>query len=86
MKIFVSVKTKSKEEKVEKIDKNHFKVKVKELPVDGKANKKVVKLIADYFKVPSSDIDIATEHKSSKKIIEINLKKHRGGGVPDAKK
>jgi uncharacterized protein (TIGR00251 family) len=71
MKVFVFVKTKAREDKVEKIDENHFKVKVKELPVDGKANKKVLRLVADYFKVPLSNITITSGYKSSKKRIEI---------------
>ncbi|MEA2092546.1 MAG: DUF167 domain-containing protein [Patescibacteria group bacterium] len=71
MKVFVSVKTKAKEDKVEKIDEDHFKVKVKELPVDGKANKKVMRLVANYFKVPISNISITSGHKSSKKRIKI---------------
>jgi hypothetical protein len=73
MKVFVFVKTKAREDKVEKIDENHFKVKVKELPVDGKANKKVLRLVADYFKVPLSNITITSGHKGSRKRILINL-------------
>ncbi|MCF7845242.1 MAG: DUF167 domain-containing protein [Candidatus Pacebacteria bacterium] len=71
MKVFVTVKTKAREDEVEKIDENHFKVKVKELPVDGKANKKVMRLLANYFKVPLSDVSIVSGHKSSKKRVEI---------------
>jgi hypothetical protein len=73
MKVFVSVKTKAKEDKVEKIDEDHFKVKVKELPIDGKANKKVMRLLSNYFKVPLSNITITSGHKGSRKRILINL-------------
>jgi uncharacterized protein len=71
MKVFVSVKTRSKQEEVEEVDEDHLKIRVKELPVDGKANKRVLRLVADHFKVPLSDIKIVSGGKSSKKIIKI---------------
>jgi len=71
MKIFVKVKPKAKEEKVQKIDGINFKVWVRELPEKGKANRAVIKSLADYFKVSQSNIKIISGSASRLKIIEI---------------
>ncbi|HUW71895.1 MAG TPA: DUF167 domain-containing protein [Candidatus Humimicrobiaceae bacterium] len=71
MKIFVKVKPRAKEEKVQKIDGINFKVWVRELPEKGKANRAVIKSLADYFKVSQSNIKIISGSVSKLKIIEI---------------
>ncbi len=76
MKIFVKVKPGAKQEKVEKIDDINFKVQVRELPEKGKANRAVLKIIADYFGVSQSNIRIISGSTSRLKIIEI-VKKWR---------
>ncbi|MCX6791083.1 MAG: DUF167 domain-containing protein [Candidatus Gribaldobacteria bacterium] len=73
MKIFVRVKVGAKEEVVEKIDVNHFRVFVKALAQEGKANRAVVKILAKYFKVTQSQIEIKSGLASNQKIIEISL-------------
>lgn len=71
LKIFVKVKPRVRENKVEKIDDRNFIVSVKETPVQGKANKAIIKLLAEYFKVAKSNIEIIRGHKSKEKVIEI---------------
>jgi len=71
MKIFVKVKPKAKEEKVEKIDDINFKVSVKESPEKGRANRAVVKTLADYFTVNQTNVRIISGSTSKLKIIEI---------------
>lgn len=71
MKIFVKTKPKSKEEKVQRIDENHFIVSVKAPPIEGKANQAVLNLLPDYFKLPKHQIQIISGHTSRQKIIEI---------------
>ncbi len=71
MKIFVKAKPGAKEEKVEKIDDIHFAVSVKEPPVQGKANQAIIKALAEYFTVPSSNVRIIAGLTSRQKIIEI---------------
>ena len=71
MEIFVKVKPKAKEEKVKKIDEAHFEVWVKEPPVKGKANKAVVKVLADYFNTSLSRINIISGFKSKVKVLQI---------------
>jgi uncharacterized protein (TIGR00251 family) len=70
MKISVRVKPNMKEEKVEK-EGGVFTVCVKEPAKEGRANKAVVELLSEYFKVPKSRIVILSGMKSKQKIIEI---------------
>ena len=49
MKIFIKVKPNSKNEKIEKIDENHFNVWLKVPAREGKANKRLVELLSKYF-------------------------------------
>ncbi len=71
MKIFVKVKPAAKEEKVEKIDDVNFRVSVKEPPVEGRANRAVVRVLADYFGVTQANIRIASGFTSRSKTVEI---------------
>ncbi|MDD2696961.1 MAG: DUF167 domain-containing protein [Candidatus Pacebacteria bacterium] len=71
MKIFVRVKPKAKEEKVEKIDDINFKVSVKQVPEKGRANSAVIRALAGYFGISQSSIQIVSGSNSKLKIIEI---------------
>jgi hypothetical protein len=71
MKIFIKVKPAARKDEVEKVDDNNFKVSVKEPPVEGKANRAVVRALADYFGVPQACVRVLAGHASKSKIIEI---------------
>lgn len=71
MKIFVKVKPAAKEEKVEKIDDANFKVEVKEPPIEGRANRAVIKALADYFGCAQSNVRIIAGFTSRSKTINI---------------
>lgn len=72
MKLFISVKPRAKEERVEKIDEAHFLVAVKEPPVQGRANTAVIKALADFLGVPRSRLCIVAGHANRQKTIEIS--------------
>ena len=72
MKLTVKIKPNSKNEKIEKIDGTTLLIAVKEPPINGKANKALVKALAKYFNVSSSAVRIASGHTSKQKIIEIH--------------
>jgi hypothetical protein len=72
MKIFVKVCPKSKLEKVEKKSETNFRVRVKEVPEKGKANKAVLRVLADYFNIAESKIRIVSGSTSKIKIIELD--------------
>ena len=61
----------SKKPGVEKMGENDFKVKVDAKAEGGKANRRLVEIIAEFFNVPKSSVRIVKGFKSRKKIIEI---------------
>ena len=71
MKIFVKVKPKANEEKVITLSDTNFKVQVKESPEKGRANRAVIRMLADYFNTSQSNIKIISGSTSKLKIIEI---------------
>ncbi len=73
MKIFITCKPKSKKEFIKKIDETHFIVAVQEPAEKGKANRAIIKAVADYFKIAPSNIQIISGKTSSKKIIDFHV-------------
>lgn len=71
MKISVIVKVNSKENKLEKITDNSFKINVKAPNKDGKANREVIKLLAEYFKVTKQEVTLKSGYKSKNKLFVI---------------
>ena len=83
MKISVIAKTNAKTDNVERITQPTlgfeqvtvpvvYKVSVRAMPVDGKANKAILQALAVYFEVSPSSVRIVSGQTSKKKIIEIN--------------
>ena len=70
MKIQVEVKPNSKTEEVSQ-ESDSFIVRVKEPPREGKANQAVIKLLAEHFGVPKSQVRIVSGLRSRNKIIEV---------------
>jgi len=48
-----------------------YTVRVREAPVQGKANEAVIRLVAERFRVPKSAVKIISGLTSRNKIIEI---------------
>ena len=71
MKIFVRVKPIAKRNEIKVVDSNHFTISVKESPVNGKANRAVIKLLSEFYKITKSKILIKSGIKSREKIVEI---------------
>jgi uncharacterized protein len=79
LKIQVKVKPRSKTEDVTKeMDGDVYVVRVKEPPVEGKANRAVVKLLAKHLGLPESRIRIVSRLSSKNKVVEV--KPVEGGG------
>ena len=49
------------------------KIKIKQRPIEGKANKAIIEYLSDIFDVAKTKISIATGQTSSIKTIEIKL-------------
>jgi len=70
MKIQVKVKPNSNTGKLSQ-EGNSFIVKVKEPPKEGKANQAVIRLLAEHFGVPQSQVRILSGFRSRNKVIEV---------------
>ena len=70
MKIHVKVKPNSKSEEIIKED-NGFIIRVKEPPVEGKANRAVIRLLAKHLGLPENRLRISSGFRSKVKVIEI---------------
>lgn len=71
MKIFVTAKTNAKLEKIECLDKTHYKVAVTVSPIDGKANQALIKVLAKHFGVAKSLVELKSGETSKQKVFEI---------------
>jgi uncharacterized protein len=72
-KIIVRVKPNSKQQKIEEVEDGSLKIYLKSSPVDGKANKELIQMLADKYNVPKSHISIRLGLASRQKVVEIDL-------------
>jgi len=70
MTIEVKIVTNAPRNKV-KQEAGRYKVYVTAPPVDGKANLKLIEVLAEYFDVKKSSISIKYGHTSRYKVVEI---------------
>jgi uncharacterized protein (TIGR00251 family) len=71
MRIYVKVAPRAGENKIIKISGAEYKIRVTAPPEKGKANETVVKILADYFGVPKSLINIIAGKTAKIKIIDV---------------
>ena len=60
---------------VVKVTEDYFEVRVDERAVDGRANKRLVEILAEHFKIPKSRVSIVRGAKSRNKIVQIILER-----------
>jgi uncharacterized protein YggU (UPF0235/DUF167 family) len=71
MKLFIKVKTNSSKPCVEKIDDNSYLVKVREMPIKGRANEAVIKALANHLGIAGWRIKITGGLISKNKVLEV---------------
>lgn len=71
--ITVEVKTNAKQILVEKITEHIYKVRLSATPIAGKANKQLIDILSDYFKISKSQVEIKSGKSSKNKIINLFL-------------
>jgi uncharacterized protein (TIGR00251 family) len=71
MLIRVYVTPNAKESSVVRVSEDYFEVRVDEKAVGGRANKRLVEILAEHFKVPKSRITILKGTKTRNKTIQI---------------
>ena len=69
--IHVKVIAGAKKESFVKKTKDHFNISVKEKAEHNMANKRVIELVAEYFKVPVSKVRIINGHRHPSKLLVI---------------
>ena len=67
----LKIKTNSKENKIEKLKDDEFRIFVKAKPEQGMANQKVLELLSEYLHIPKQKISLIKGHTSPSKIVEI---------------
>lgn len=73
MLIRVYVTPNAKRASVVKISEDYFEVRVDERAVDGRANKRLLEILAEHLRIPKSKITILKGTKTRNKTIQINL-------------
>lgn len=73
MRITVKVKAGAGRNEVKQTADNYYEVKVTAVPEKGKANEKVIELLAKHLNFPKSKLEIVSGHTYKEKVIEINL-------------
>lgn len=75
MKITAHVKPGSRKESIEWVENLFWEktlvIKIREKPVDGEANRGLIKALSEFFDVPKSRITILNGHTSREKVVEI---------------
>ena len=71
MKIAVKVIPGAKLEKIEQLSEGNYKVWLRSKPVEGEANKTLIRILSVYFDVPKSSIKIRIGEKGRDKVVEI---------------
>lgn len=72
MKINVRVKTRSKIEKVIQVGPDQFEVCVGTPPIEGRANERVIELLAKHFGVAKSKVSLLRGEKSKLKVFLVD--------------
>jgi len=73
MTITVKAKPSARENKIQEIGENEYRISVTEPPVQGRANYAIIELLADHFNVSKSDVKLVSGFRSREKTFEINL-------------
>ncbi len=71
MRITVRAKPNARSASIEQTSENEFVVCVTEPPVEGRANRAIIRLVADYFGVSPNAVSIVSGAKQKLKIIEV---------------
>lgn len=72
MHIYVIAKTGKRETNITQEDNNTYTIAVKERPIEGKANKAIIRILAKHLKVSPSSVHIVSGLSSKRKVLEIS--------------
>ena len=72
MKIIIKAKPGAREDKIEKVDDSNYIIHIKAQARDGKANAAIVKVLADYFDISQSLVEIISGYMARIKVVQIH--------------
>lgn len=67
----IKVRTNARKQEIRKIDEREYRIQVLSPPVEGKANKEVINVVASHFRLPRSRVKIVKGKKSRNKIVVL---------------
>lgn len=70
--ISVTVATRAKQERIRQQPDGSYKIWVRAVPEHGRANERVIRLLAEHFNIPPSRVTITRGAGASRKIIRID--------------
>ena len=73
MLVRVLVTPNAKRARVVKVGEDQFEIWVDEKAVGGRANKRLLEILAEHFKVSKSSISLLRGAKSRNKTVQVNL-------------
>ena len=73
MLIRVHVTPNAREARVVKVSNDYFEVRVDERAVDGRANKRLLEILAEHFKIQKSRISILKGTRTRTKLVQVIL-------------
>lgn len=71
MKIQVRAKTNQRLVSIVPVSADDLIVSVKATPIDGRANKEIIKLLAKYYNVPQKEVRLVMGATSKNKVFDI---------------
>ncbi len=72
MQVKVRVRTGAKEEEIAILPDGRLEVTVREKPKEGRANERVIELVARHFKVPATSVRILRGRTTASKLLAIS--------------
>jgi len=67
----VKVTPKASKSEVMGWENDQLKIRIKAVPEKGEANEELIRVLADYFDLPKSQISIIRGHKSRTKLVQL---------------
>jgi len=74
VRVSLKVYPRSSRKEIVKGTDGSLKVYIRQAPADGKANKALIGILAEYYKIKKNDIRIVAGSTSRNKVVEIDIK------------
>lgn len=71
MRIVVIVKPNARQDRVERLPDGSYRVAVHAPPTDGKANQRLVAVLAEHFGLPASRVSVLHGSTGRRKLVEV---------------